>query len=103
MLEVTDGSLPQYLKDHELVLIDFYTHTCPPCKGFAKTLTKVEALMPEVSFVKVNGETESETLAFYNIEVVPTVVLISKKKEIARCQGAQSAKSLETWIRENLK
>lgn len=80
-------------------VIDFYATWCGPCKQYAPTLEKLAAeKMPGVNFVKVDVDKVKDVAQQYQIEALPTTVIMENGKETKRLVGVQS----EETIREAL-
>jgi thiol-disulfide isomerase/thioredoxin len=83
-------------RDSKVVLIDFYTTWCGPCKRMDKTTwkdKKVIAWMKEKTVaLKVDAEEDVELAKKYTIEGYPTIVLIKPDgTEIDRLVGGRDA------------
>jgi thiol-disulfide isomerase/thioredoxin len=58
-------------------IIYFSAEWCTPCKKLAPLLDKVvKKYAEDISFVKVDADVEKSLAAFYNIQSVPTFVLL---------------------------
>lgn len=82
---------------NELILVDFYTTWCGPCKMISPILEQLK----NIDVIKVDAEEEAEIANKFKISAVPTLVLIKDKQEIARTQGYHDLEELEQWIEEN--
>ena len=88
------------LKDQELEkVIDW----CGPCKIIKPTLEKVsEEFQNEFNFVKADvGEAQATTKKF-GIKNIPTCVITSEGKEVARFSGVKSEDQIKNFLEENL-
>ena len=56
-------------------------------------------LEPQVRLAKLNTENEQAIAARYNIRSIPTMVMFSQGREIARQSGAMDASALARWVR----
>lgn len=64
------------LKSEKLVLVDFYSDGCVPCKRLSPILTELEGVYKDKIFVgKVNAVFETELVEIYGITSTPTVLL----------------------------
>lgn len=79
------------IESGQKVLVDYYRDSCPPCKGLAMQLAKVEQNNPDILIVKIkanSSEEETEMFQFKNIQSVPQLFFYQNGKEIAHMTGA---------------
>ena len=61
----------------KLVIADFYSDSCVPCKRMSPLLAETEEENPEsIKLVKLNINFDGETAQKYNVTSVPTLSLI---------------------------
>ena len=68
----------------------------------AEAFAVVAELEPGLRLAKLNTENEQAIAARFNIRSIPTMVLFSGGREIARQSGAMDAASLTRWVRGEL-
>ena len=59
-------------------------------------------LEPNVRVAKLDTEAEQQIAARFNIRSIPSLILISKGKEMARTAGAMPAGSIVQWTNQAL-
>ncbi len=59
-----------------LCVVDFYSETCGPCKLLAPILSRLDAQMPFVTFVKVNLTQYPDYGTEYEVDAVPTLLFV---------------------------
>jgi thioredoxin 1 len=80
------GELMDEVSSSELVFVDCYTSTCPPCKALAPKFAQLSKdLSSKGKFVKVDLDEVSEVQQKYPIAGVPTL-LIFKNGELFQTQ-----------------
>ncbi len=88
----TPEQLSQILKDNstKLVILDFYTHWCGPCRKLAPELSKIHDSYENVVVVKANAESDSLDMLVnkYNIRAFPTLIFFHEYKVIDNFSGA---------------
>lgn len=73
----------------KLVIADFYSDSCVPCKRMSPLLAETEDEDPEgIKLVKLNINFDGETAQKYNVTSVPTLVFFKDGAEKARLTGA---------------
>ena len=73
----------------KLVIADFYSDSCVPCKRMSPLLAETEEENPEgIKLVKLNINFDGETAQKYNVTSVPTLVFFKNGEEKARLTGA---------------
>lgn len=75
--------LNQFLKAHKLVVIEFYSPTCPVCNAFKrKGIFKETALaLPHIQFAMVSSEEAATLHHEFNIQVFPTFIFFRNGKK----------------------
>jgi thioredoxin 1 len=98
---VTDESFDSVLKNHKLVLIDFWAPWCGPCR-------KVSPILDEISnecglwVGKLNVDENPVKSAEYSVTSIPYMVLFKSGKPVKTITGAKPKhvmlEELSEWI-----
>ncbi|HEY9201851.1 MAG TPA: thioredoxin TrxC [Gammaproteobacteria bacterium] len=104
-LPVSQAMFDRMLTKSELPLVvDFWAEWCGPCKMMAPVFEQAaQQIEPRARLLKVDTEAEQGLAARYQIRSIPTLMIFSAGKEIARMSGALDKNSLLNWINQNLK
>ncbi|GHU53345.1 thioredoxin [Clostridia bacterium] len=81
----------EIIESELLVLADFYTDGCVPCKRLSPILSEIETEYDGVlKIVKINAGVSDELAEKYDIFAAPTVVFFRDGKEIDRFTGLKN-------------
>jgi thioredoxin 1 len=60
----------------EIVILDFWAPWCGPCRQFAPIFEKVAGEYPDILFGKVNTEEEQALAQHFQIQSIPTIIVL---------------------------
>ncbi|MEG7531097.1 MAG: thioredoxin domain-containing protein [Hungatella sp.] len=85
-----------------LVLADFFSQTCGPCKMLGFILRDVEKEIGDaVKILKVDFDKNGDLIKAYQVTGYPTMILFKNGNELARMQGLQQKTKIFKLIDEN--
>lgn len=68
---------------NKIEVLDFYATWCGPCKQMAPVMEQMESKYGDkISFRRIDVDQEKELASQYNIEAIPTLVILSPDKEV---------------------
>lgn len=83
------------ISDDRLVLVDFFATWCQPCKMMHPVLEQLKAeLGDRLRIIKVDVDKNGPTAAGYQIQSVPTLMLVRGGKVLWRQSGAMAKQDL---------
>ncbi|CAL9086904.1 unnamed protein product [Musa acuminata var. zebrina] len=88
-----------HLASNKLMVIDFSSSNCGPCRFIEPEINAMAARYTEIEFVKIDVDKLMEVAEKWDVEVVPTFVLVKRGKEVGRVVGAYK-KELEETIQQ---
>lgn len=93
----------EVLKSEKPVLVDFFATWCGPCNMVAPILEKIAEENDDFDIAKVDIDQSMNLAEEYNIEVVPTMVLINNGQKVGQFEGLMSKSQILEFIENNLK
>lgn len=73
----SDTQLRPNMKTDQVTVIDFNATWCGPCKFFSPIFHKASDKFAKVKFYSVDTDVYSQTASAFNIEAIPTIIIIS--------------------------
>ena len=81
-----------------LVVTDFFSDSCIPCKRMSPVLAELEEELNDVKFAKLNINFDGEIAEKYGVTAVPTLIFFKNGEEKARLTGAQKKAAIAEVI-----
>jgi len=95
---LTKDNFNELVSDDATVYIDFWAGWCGPCRMFAPTYEAAATAHPEAVFAKVDTEDQRELAGYFQIQSIPTLMVIRDRVVVYRTAGVMPAASLEEVI-----
>jgi thioredoxin 1 len=93
-----EEGLGQVVDHHDTVVIDFWAPWCAPCKGFLPILERASERYSEIVFCRVNTEEHKELAQAFEVESIPTLVVVRERIMVASQPGMLPEDVLEDLI-----
>jgi len=101
---VGESAFDQHLSRSDIpLLVDFWAPWCGPCHMMAPAFEEAARRMePRVRLLKLNTEEAGSVASRYGIRSIPTLILFSGGREVARVSGAMDPNGLVSWTQSHL-
>ena len=92
-INLTKENFEETILNNDIVILDFWAEWCGPCKMIYPTFVGLSEELPEVTFVKIMGDTDLESRALmkeWGVRVVPLFLLFRNGERIGEWSGAKA-------------
>ncbi len=89
--------------DPAIVVIDFWAPWCGPCRMLAPIFEELNAEYPHLKFCRINVDEQPELAQTFNIESIPTVIVLHDHHAIAGSIGLRSKEELREMLDNAIK
>ena len=96
-LHVTETNFEATVKDG-IVLLDWWAAWCGPCRAFAPVFEAAAARHPDIVFGKIDTEADPGLAAAFQIQAIPTLMVLRDGVLLASQPGALPPAALDELI-----
>ena len=97
---ITTDEFDGVVTGNDIVLVDFWAPWCGPCKGFAPVFEQVSNENPDVAFIKVNTDEESDLAGSFAIRSIPTLMVFREQVIVFQQAGALPKGALDSILEQ---
>ena len=98
MKDVTLDEMKEIVTSGDTVLVDVWATWCGPCKRMAPILEEVDAMLDDVTVVKLDAD--KNPIDELSVVGVPTLILYKNGAEVKRTTGAIPKLKLLSFIQD---
>ena len=85
------------------VLVDLWAPWCGPCRMVSPALERLaHSYAGRVKLVKINVDGSPKVASRFEVQGIPTLLLIQRGQPVARQVGAAPETALKTWLDDAL-
>lgn len=84
----------EVLESPKPVLLDFWATWCPPCRMQSPIIDEIAEQRTDIAVGKVNTDEQTELASAFNVESIPTLVIIQNGKIKSRLVGLHSKEQI---------
>jgi thioredoxin 1 len=88
MENVTAEQVKQLQLEGKKLLVDYWAEWCGPCKALIPRLEELSNQYPDITFVKVNVDENTDSALELGIRSVPTIMIYNGEELVNRSVGA---------------
>jgi thioredoxin 1 len=101
--EVSDGTFNDFIKKYPLVVVDCWAPWCGPCRMMSPVIDALaKEMQGKIAFGKLNTDMNPKVAMRFQIEAIPTLLVIKDGELAERLVGAKPKEDLARRLKAHL-
>ncbi|PRQ08756.1 thioredoxin [Enhygromyxa salina] len=100
LIELTTDNFQETIDGDGIVFVDFWASWCGPCRAFAPTFENAAAKHEDITFGKIDTESQRELASAFQIQSIPTLMAFRDNILVFNQAGALPPAAFERLIGE---
>lgn len=96
--QISSKDFKNVIEQNKVVVVDYFASWCMPCQMMAQVVDKSVDEFPNIEFVKINIDENTNLAIQQQIEAVPTIVAYKNGKEVNRILGYHSQEDFVAFL-----
>ena len=93
-----DNFQTEVLDDPGLIIIDFWTEWCQPCKMMAPVFAELNGEEDKVKFCKVNVDEQPNLASMFGIDSIPTLAVVQDRHTLTGMVGVHDKADIKAML-----
>lgn len=102
-VDVDDAGFDAFVRQHPLVVVDFWATWCPPCRLIAPS---IDALAKEMAgravFAKLDADANPRVMSAFGVQGLPTLLVFKDGRLVDRLVGAMPKPQIAAHVERHL-
>jgi len=98
IIELRTDNFDEAVTKTEIIVMDFWAEWCGPCKSFSPIFEDVARNNPDVTFAKVDIDSQQELADIFAVRSIPQIVVMKEDVIVYSEAGTLPASSLQNLI-----
>lgn len=100
LLNLTNANFETLVQEHPLMVIEFTSEDCAPCRSLEQTMAAIAPEFPDVVFAQVNVELEPELTDEFSVRSIPATMVVRHQVVVFADSGIISATALTNVLNQ---
>ena len=98
LVTLTESNFKKTIEENEFVIVDFWNASCKPCLEFTPILEDAAKKNKDIIFGMVDIDKDKVISDYFQVEVIPAVLIIRERAAIHAQHGEIGAPALDKMI-----